>query len=257
MSATADGITVAGDAVQIADETITFTCTMDGNTQETAYPRKTDPASKQVLVISAADTNTFTVNIGKSPTDQQYAHTFVSAVDDSVTKSEYDLNDCSDVVTTVSNLMDIVIDTIDNASQDPAVDHLVALPRKTPAYKFQGGTVNAFRETEFPVSYHDATDDIIYTNQIDEDSRYRFRDAANLIRLNRTAIVDKAAFDMLDRYPALAQDMPRNQNGGSTDGTVRCKTDLGLILDIAFDIENGGNDKTVKQLISMSLLVGH
>ena len=52
---------------------------------------------------------------------------------------------------------------------------------------------------------------------------------------------------MLDRYPALAQDMPRNQNGGSTDGTVRCKTDLGLILDaIAFDIENGGNDKTVE-----------
>ena len=142
--------------------------------------------------------------------------------------------------------MDIVIDTIDNASQDPAVDHLASI-KKTPAYKFQGGTVNAFRETEFPVSYHDATDDIIYTNQIDEDSRYRFRDAANLIRLNRTAIVDKAAFDMLDRYPALAQDMPRNQNGGSTDGTVRCKTDLGLILDaIAFDIENGGNDRTVE-----------
>ena len=58
--------------------------------QETAYPRKTDPASKQVLVISAADTNTFTVNVG-APTDQQYAHTFVSAVDESVTKSEYDL----------------------------------------------------------------------------------------------------------------------------------------------------------------------
>ena len=52
---------------------------------------------------------------------------------------------------------------------------------------------------------------------------------------------------MLERYPDLAQDMPRNQNGGSTDGTLRCKTDLGLILDaIANDIENGGNDKTVE-----------
>ena len=40
--------------------------------------------------------------------------------------------------------------------------------------------------------------------------------------------------------------MPRNQNGGSTDGTLRCKTDLGQILDaIANDIEEGGNKNTV------------
>ena len=51
---------------------------------------------------------------------------------------------------------------------------------------------------------------------------------------------------MLQRYPELAQDMPRNQGGGSTDGTIRCKTDLGLFLDaIANDIENGGNLETV------------
>ena len=36
---------------------------------------------------------------------------------------------------------------------------------------------------------------------------------------------------MLQRYPDLAFDMPRNANGTSTDGTIRCKTDLGLILD--------------------------
>ena len=48
---------------------------------------------------------------------------------------------------------------------------------------------------------------------------------------------------MLQRYPALALDMPRNANGTSTDGTLRCKTDLGLILDgLAQDIEDGGND---------------
>ena len=65
-----------------------------------------------------------------------------------------------------------------------------------------------------------------YTNQIDGDAQYRFRDAAGLIRANRTPIVDKAAADMIARYPDLAQDMPRNENGGSTDGTIRCKTDL-------------------------------
>ena len=62
---------------------------------------------------------------------------------------------------------------------------------------------------------------------------------------------------MLDRYPDLAQDMPRNQNGGSRMEQLRCKTDLGLILDaIAFDIENGGNDRPFKQQNNMLLLVG-
>ena len=247
VSATADGITVAGDAVHLVAESLVFTCTEDGNTVNKSYPRKTDPAAKQILVISAADTNTFTVNVGKSGQNDQYAHTFVSAAQGAVIKSEYDLNDCSDVATTINNLMDILIDTLDSASQDPAVDHLGSLTKKTPAYKFQGGTVNAFKETTFPVSYHDAGTDLIYANQIDLDSQYRFRDAANLIRKNRSAIVDKAAYDMLQRYPDLAQDMPRNESGGSTDGTLRCKTDLGLILDgIANDIEFGGNFKTIE-----------
>ena len=43
---------------------------------------------------------------------------------------------------------------------------------------------------------------------------------------------------MLNRYPDLVQDMPRNAGGASTLGTTRCKTDLGLILDaIAEDLE--------------------
>ena len=247
VSATANGITVAGDAVYLETESLTFTCDDDGNTQQIAYPRKSDPAAKQVLVITAADTNTFTVNVGKSPEGQQYAHTFVSATSGAVVKSQYNLNDCTDVVDTTENLLDIVIDTIDNANQDPAVDHLDSITKKTPAYKFLGGTVDAFQETEFDVSYHNSTDDLLYSNQIDVDGQYRFRDAANLIRANRAAIVDKAAHDMITRYPDLAQDMPRNQNGGSTDGTVRCKTDLGQILDgMADDIENGGNEKTVQ-----------
>ena len=51
---------------------------------------------------------------------------------------------------------------------------------------------------------------------------------------------------MLQKYPALAQDMPRNQNGASTDGTERCKTDLGQVVDgIATDIEQGGNKNVI------------
>ena len=98
----------------------------------------------------------------------------------------------------------------------------------------------------FIVDYHNAGTDEIYTNQIDVDARGRFRDAANLIKANRKVIVDKAAYDMLQRYPDLALSMPRNANGTSTDGTLRCKTDLGLILDgLADDLYDGGNLETI------------
>ena len=74
---------------------------------------------------------------------------------------------------------------------------------------------------------------------------YRFKDAANLLRLNRTAIVDKAAADMISRYPDLNLTMPRNTDGSGA-GTLRCKTDLGLLLDaLAKDLEFGGNKNSL------------
>ena len=243
VSATTNGITVSGDSVFLADGAVSFTCSKDGNSKITAYPRKTDPASKQVLKISSHTNDTFTINVGASSADDQYTHTFSSAVTNGITKSEYTLTDCQDVQSTIANLFDIITDTLTYASQSPAVDHLATVTKSTPAYEFVGGTINAFSEVPLTVDYHNGTNDTIYTNQIDVDARGRFRDAANLIRANRKVIVDKAAYDMLTRYPALALDMPRNANGTSTDGTLRCKTDLGLILDgLAQDIEDGGND---------------
>ena len=243
VSATTNGITVSGDSVFLADGAVSFTCSKDGNSKITAYPRKTDPASKQVLKISSHTNDTFTINVGASSADDQYTHTFSSAVTNGITKSEYTLTDCQDVQSTIANLFDIITDTLTYASQSPAVDHLATVTKSTPAYEFVGGTINAFSEVPLTVDYHNGTNDTVYTNQIDVDARGRFRDAANLIRANRKVIVDKAAYDMLTRYPALALDMPRNANGTSTDGTLRCKTDLGLILDgLAQDIEDGGND---------------
>ena len=246
VSATTNGITVAGDVVYLADGAISFTCSKDGNQKITAYPRSTDPASKQVLKISAHTTDTFTINVGASSADDQYTHTFSSAVSNGITKSEYSLTDCVDVQSTAANLLDIITDTLENAAAASPVDHLATVTKVLPAYEFVGGTVNAYTEVPFIVDYHDAGTDQIYTNQIDVDARGRFRDAANLIRANRKVIVDKAAYDMLQRYPDLALSMPRNANGTSTDGTLRCKTDLGLILDgLADDLYDGGNLETI------------
>ena len=56
-----------GDRVKIADNSLTFTCTMDGNTSNKTYPRTTDPVSGQYIEITASTTDSITVNVGASP----------------------------------------------------------------------------------------------------------------------------------------------------------------------------------------------
>ena len=68
----------------IDDNAITFTCSKDSNATNHSYPRPTDPASGQYLTVSNVTTNTFQVNVGASAPSDQYVHTFVSAVANSV-----------------------------------------------------------------------------------------------------------------------------------------------------------------------------
>ena len=291
---------VNGEKIKIADNSLSFTCALDGNTVTKTYPRKSDPVSGKWVTISGVTTNTFDVQVldavpstnvmshaFQSATANgikravissggDYTHTFVSATtnavsflpqsvhtfvsanygavkkirnthqlvsiaNNAVTVLDYNWSDCTDVYTTIDNLMDILVDTVNQANLTPAVDHLATVTKLTPKHEFLGGKVSAYYEVPFPVSYHDATNDIIVTNQIDETTRNRFRDAAALIRSNTGPIVDKTSHDMLTLYPDLVTEMPRNV-AGSTDGTLQCKTDLTLLLEqFCKDIEDGGN----------------
>ena len=246
VSAAHRGIHVAGDSIYIADDSLRFTCSKDAHATQHDYPRASDPSSKQVLEVKNASANTFVVNVGKSPSDDVHDHKFVSADSNCITKSDYKVTSCSDVYTTSNNLISILTDTISNAALATPVDHLATVTDLGPVHEYVGGTIHSYMEVPFKVTYDNPGADLVYTDRIDIFSRYRFRDAAELIRQNRGAIVDKAAYDMLQKYPALAQDMPRNQNGASTDGTERCKTDLGQVVDgIATDIEQGGNKNVI------------
>ena len=63
----------AGSTVTIANESLIFTCTMDNNGSEHAYPRSTDPASGTALIPSATTTNSITVNVGMTTAGGQVA----------------------------------------------------------------------------------------------------------------------------------------------------------------------------------------
>lgn len=55
------------NTIQIADNSLTFRCSMDNYLTNHTYPRSTDPASGQDLTISNVTTDTFEVNVGTSP----------------------------------------------------------------------------------------------------------------------------------------------------------------------------------------------
>ncbi|MAR18473.1 MAG: hypothetical protein CML44_03780 [Rhodobacteraceae bacterium] len=57
---------VNGDFARFTDNSLVFTCSLDGNATEHPYPRPTDPASGIALTISNVTTNTYEVNVGTS-----------------------------------------------------------------------------------------------------------------------------------------------------------------------------------------------
>ena len=61
-----------GDGVLITDQSIVFTCSMDGNKTEHALPDTDQYASGKSLPITATTTNTFTLNVGASGPDEQF-----------------------------------------------------------------------------------------------------------------------------------------------------------------------------------------
>ena len=75
------------DLIRIADNSLTFTCDKDSHGSNHTYPRLSDPASGKWLSVSSVSTDTFVVNIGKSGPNDQYAHTFISALDDCIIHS--------------------------------------------------------------------------------------------------------------------------------------------------------------------------
>ena len=162
------------DTVSLKAESFVFTCNKDDNTLETAYPRATDPAANAVLAVTAVGTKTITVNVGQSPIDERYAHTFVSAAKNAVTVLNYTTADCLDVKSTIDSLMSIAQDTLSegiSATQIANGDWLAYVSKITPAYEYLGATVDAFIQVPIYLSLHVSDIDtcLLYTSPSPRD----------------------------------------------------------------------------------------
>ena len=88
-----------GDLIRIADGGIRFTCAKDSHGSNHDYPRATDPASGKLLEVFNTQTNTFDVQVGLANDGTAGDHTFVSAVNNCVSK----VNERFNVVKAVYN----------------------------------------------------------------------------------------------------------------------------------------------------------
>ena len=69
-----------GDEIKFANDSLTFTCTMDGGTTNKTYPRASDPVSARWLKVSNVASTTFDVQVlDIVPSTNTSTHTFVSA----------------------------------------------------------------------------------------------------------------------------------------------------------------------------------
>ena len=100
-----------GDYITIATDSLTFTCDLDGNATNHTYPRATDPAAGQYIEITAATTDTITVNVGDGGANTS-VHTFVSAAANAVTFAGNTANQLTDAQTALCSDVQSAIDTL-------------------------------------------------------------------------------------------------------------------------------------------------
>ena len=80
-----------GDYIKVADGSLTFTCDLDGNTAQKAYPRANyDYPSGRWLQISNVTTDTFEINVGNSSYTGD--HTFVSATANGIERQDWNIH---------------------------------------------------------------------------------------------------------------------------------------------------------------------
>ena len=74
------------DRIKLTDASLVFTCALDGNQTDHAYPRSTDPYRGRWLAVSNVTDTTFNVNVGISP--DKSTHTFKSAAANGLIKRD-------------------------------------------------------------------------------------------------------------------------------------------------------------------------
>ena len=195
----------SSDKIAIATDSLTFTCAQDNNQTNHTYPRSTDPAAGIVLSIASISGDDVTINVGASPSGQQYDHTFVSSLANSIGKY-------NDVYNKTNAVADEFIDSANllSANRNFLAEEAVAMMLANPAnsgFTIPGGSVNCVDDVK------DMLDAIIWNLQYGGNNRVW--DAAELY-IDRSGALEHITgqvtetLEVFANVKTLAADVIRN-----------------------------------------------
>ena len=109
------------DVVNIAPNSLSFTCAKDSDNTIHTYPRATDPSYNSYNAITAVTADTITINVlSSAPSTNTSTHTFVSADVGALQVGGIirtpSVGRCEDIRATVNSLFKILTDTISDSS---------------------------------------------------------------------------------------------------------------------------------------------
>ena len=222
-----------GTSVRIADNSLTFTCEMDGNTSNKTYPRSSDPSYQTSVNITNVTATTITLDVGASP-----------IVNHDVTSASYDPITGTMVLTIGNHSLTTgtSVKIADNAltftcSQDGnATKH--TYPRPSDPFYDNAINITAVTPTTITLNVGIANsgfDTITYN--LPQPVIDRNGDARNLIIANKAVIAAEAYERMMAENPGYVH--PTGY------GPQDCIDDiLDFVNEVSYNLAFGGNDRT-------------
>jgi hypothetical protein len=232
-----------GDLVKFDDDSLVFTCGMDGNATNHPYPRSTDPFSGKWIPIYAVTGNTFRVAVGVSSNTS--THTFVSAVEDGLKKKKDKTYDTAVNIVTVT--ADTITINVGSSTDTSAHTFISAVPNAV----ISGG--------DYQHTFIRAVTDAIVKTQVSSPVSNNSDGACADIKSNIDTLVEIVTVYLTQGSLNFPNPLPAQSVRVPSAGEAKCKRDLSLIVDaVISDMRTGGNSNirssTQKYLDGAALL---
>lgn len=232
-----------GDLIKFDDDSLVFTCGMDGNATDHPYPRSTDPFSGKWIPIYAVTGNTFRVAVGVSTNTS--THTFVSAVEDGLKKKKDKTYDTAVNIVTVT--ADTITINVGSSTDTSAHTFISAVPNAV----ISGG--------DYQHTFIRAVTGAIVKTQVNAAVSNNSDGACADIKSNIDTLVEIVTIYLTQGSLTFPSALPIQSVRVPSAGEAKCKRDLSLIVDaVISDMRTGGNSNirssTEKYLDGAALL---
>ena len=216
-----------GNKILIIDNSLTFTCDLDGNATQHTYPRASDPASgnggsgNTMLTVSNVTTNTFDVQVLDFPPSSNTSnHTFVSSSTSIKKKIDGGIYDQSVNIESVTATT-ITVQTLENAPSTNTSVHTFVSATANAVVSGGGYTHQFLSAASNAVNFGGNTE-----NELTDAQPFLCSDVQSATDSLTSIVTTILANGNLSTMPIEV-----NYGSGRGPGEVKCARDLGYFID--------------------------